>query len=36
MMRDIKEKIRMEYEKNPELRHQRLQEIHKKWGLYNP
>jgi len=33
MMRDIREKLRKEYEENPELRQKRLKEIHKKWNF---
>ena len=33
LQRDIREKLRKEYEKNPELRKRHLSEIHKKYGL---
>jgi hypothetical protein len=33
MMRDIREKLHKKYEKNPELRKKRLEEVRKKYGL---
>ncbi len=33
MMRDIREKLRKRYEKNPGLREKNLQRIRKKYGL---
>ena len=33
MMRDIREKLRKQYEDNPGLREKRLYEIHEKYGL---
>lgn len=32
-MRSIREKLQKEYEKNPSLRHIRLEQIHKKYRL---
>ncbi len=33
LMRSIRDKHRIKYKKNPELRKKRLQEIHKKFGF---
>jgi len=33
LQRDIREKLSKEYEKDPELRHKRLEEIREKYGI---